>query len=323
MSSIPQRQCAHCGLPLLFDPNHPHKKYCSRTCSGAVIRTLSDKACQYCGAMFRPARASTAYCSKPCADAMHREHIPHECVCEECGATFISDQSCRNRFCTMACYRAHQARTKRWFDKACEFCSTAFRTNRPEARFCCRRCATDYDSQQGCVTLYCDGCGSTIERYKAKVVAGFNFCCAECRATWSGRTIKVECRGCGVVFRVLPGKSRIRQFCGRACYQQWLHAQTASKLECRVVDALRANGITVLTQFPLRGFIYDCAIEDWRVLIEVDGTYWHSLPDAIRRDRAKDIVAYRSGWRLIRIPEADLATDWDATIDRALRAIRE
>lgn len=56
---------------------------------------------------------------------------------------------------------------------------------------------------------------------------------------------------------------------------------------------------------------WDFAIPVSRVLIEVDGCYWHGceacgypVPKQKRKeDRRKNTIAKRSGWRLIRIPE--------------------
>jgi len=40
----------------------------------------------------------------------------------------------------------------------------------------------------------------------------------------------------------------------------------------------------------------------WRtLLIEIDGTYWHSHPEMILRDRLKEEIAREHGYRLIRI----------------------
>lgn len=317
MPSISHRLCAQCGA--LFHPRSRGGLYCSRACAGAAIRKFPDKSCSRCGAIFRPVRASSMFCSKTCADTARRQHIVHECRCEECGAVFLSDQSRRNRFCCMSCYRSNQARAKMVFNRECRFCKVGFVTVRSDQIFCTSKCATDYDRRQGSVTVYCDGCGGLVTKYKSTVAAAdFTFCCAECRAEWRGRKVSVTCRGCEVIFRVHPGKGSMRQFCSQKCYSVWLHTRTASDLECRVGDALRVRGMSLQPQYPLQGFSYDFADVAAGVLIEVDGTYWHSLPGAKNRDRAKDIVAYRSGWRLIRIPEADLAANWDGTLDRAL-----
>lgn len=318
MSSI--AYCAVCGAPLTT--KRPNPKFCSKACMGVAFRQILDRPCAHCAAPFRPSHQERAYCSKACADAARRQHVAHTCACEQCGALFSSLQNHRNRFCSMLCFRAHVQATKYLTRKVCEFCSATFETEREEARFCSQRCATKDDSRQGRVLVYCDGCGALVEKQKCKVnAAASSFCSAACRAVWRASTKAVQCRGCGAPFRVGSGDARPQTFCTKPCYQQWLHMQTSSKLEQRVGASLGARGIAVAPQFPLCGFIYDYVVEDRRVLLEVDGTYWHSLPRAKDRDRAKDIVAYRNGWRLLRVAEADLTAAWDKTIERIVQAI--
>jgi Protein of unknown function (DUF559) len=48
-------------------------------------------------------------------------------------------------------------------------------------------------------------------------------------------------------------------------------------------------------------FECDFAIPKALTIIECDGEYWHSRPDMIRRDHAKDAYAKKCGWTLVRL----------------------
>lgn len=48
---------------------------------------------------------------------------------------------------------------------------------------------------------------------------------------------------------------------------------------------------------------YDFYLPDLHLLIEVDGTYWHSLPENVANDEYKDRLALQAGYALLRFPE--------------------
>jgi len=55
---------------------------------------------------------------------------------------------------------------------------------------------------------------------------------------------------------------------------------------------------------------YDFYIKDLNLLIEVDGTYWHSLPKNVENDRYKNEFADEMNYGLIRIPEKDINKEY-------------
>lgn len=58
-------------------------------------------------------------------------------------------------------------------------------------------------------------------------------------------------------------------------------------------------------------FIYDFYLPDGKILIETDGTYWHSLPKGKERDKEKDAFAKKHGYTLLRFPEKQIVK-WGA-----------
>jgi very-short-patch-repair endonuclease len=88
-----------------------------------------------------------------------------------------------------------------------------------------------------------------------------------------------------------------------------------SSLECMVQEFFDTNNINYIQQYRPEGYnrVYDFLLPDAMppLLIEVDGTYWHSSPGALARgaseiDAAKDTWAIGNGFDMLRIPEQDL-----------------
>ena len=80
-----------------------------------------------------------------------------------------------------------------------------------------------------------------------------------------------------------------------------------TNIEEEVKDYLVRKNKSYVFQFPTRsGFVIDFAILDQKIAIEVDGTHWHSSKEAKKRDRFKDYMLKREGWKVIRIKEEEL-----------------
>ena len=74
-----------------------------------------------------------------------------------------------------------------------------------------------------------------------------------------------------------------------------------TSLEKRAKQILDELGVNYIEQYPTRlGFIIDFAIPDKKIAIEVDGKYWHKDK---KRDRFRDWMLRRAGWKVVRIDE--------------------
>jgi len=70
-----------------------------------------------------------------------------------------------------------------------------------------------------------------------------------------------------------------------------------SSLEKKLSHILDSMGVEFETQFQIGGFRYDFKLNN--VLIEVQGSYWHSKPQRIQRDEYKRKLAIKSGYKLL------------------------
>lgn len=87
--------------------------------------------------------------------------------------------------------------------------------------------------------------------------------------------------------------------------------QFDSEFEMDVCDFLRNNGFTVDTQVGCSGFRIDLGLKkpnssDYVLAIECDGATYHSSKNARDRDRLRQEILERMGWRFYRI----WSTDW-------------
>jgi very-short-patch-repair endonuclease len=90
-----------------------------------------------------------------------------------------------------------------------------------------------------------------------------------------------------------------------------------TKPEMKVFDILTNNKIIFETQYNFRGRYFDFAIPSRKILLEIDGVYWHGknvsddkLNETQQRTRANDvyknILVELSDWTLIRIWEDEI-----------------
>jgi len=78
-------------------------------------------------------------------------------------------------------------------------------------------------------------------------------------------------------------------------------------------------GIDFVVQYPLKfSFILDFAFPDFKLAIEVDGVYWHSQKKNRKRDKVKDSILAREGWKVLRIPEQQVMQNPSGCVDYIL-----
>jgi very-short-patch-repair endonuclease len=122
-----------------------------------------------------------------------------------------------------------------------------------------------------------------------------------------GNWMKAEyrfCKKCGKKFRYKKGAT-IGRFCSMECYRK--HSGKTS-IEEIVENLLIDLGLEYQSEFRVNGSFYDFYLPKENLLIECDGEYWHSFPDAIRRDNNKDNLAKEKGYNLLRLQEKEILT---------------
>ncbi len=80
-------------------------------------------------------------------------------------------------------------------------------------------------------------------------------------------------------------------------------------------NALTDSGIEFSREHPIRckyGYILDFAISDKKICIECDGEPWH--PKGNLRDKRRDDVLRKMGWKVLRFRGNKIRNDIDACL---------
>lgn len=192
--------------------------------------------CARCGASFSvvPAqvkRGKGKFCSKDCANAARRQHVPR--VCDHCGAAYARKPSMASRgettYCSRECYAAARA-DGAWITSPCKVCAEpmTYRRSTPR-RFCswaCRDAGADWADPAKHQTTACGGCG---EAFTARTAAGRQYCSHVCAgrasitniAHYAPSSFETTCEQCGAPYRTTPKQTRGR-FCSRRCFGLWM-----------------------------------------------------------------------------------------------------
>jgi len=166
-----------------------------------------------------------------------------------------------------------------------------------------------------------------------------SYCSFKCTGVAVGRrcrrervSIEKTCPVCGDNFETIEGR-HAATFCSRSCASKGsvtparrakarlsgtensklnfrtAKAQAASMRQReawknrRIADFLAGRGEEHVFEFPLRGFIFDLAFPQRKLLVEFDGPY-HKGQKQLKADKRKDAVVRRAGWRVVRIETA-------------------
>lgn len=152
------------------------------------------------------------------------------------------------------------------------------------------------------------------------------FCSTECRDVSVARNgspmrkrIDVECRRCNKPLNVPPsviveGRGK---FCSRRCAVLGRPLGGKPSAICSEAAALLAADVKsplLVEEMRVGRWSIDIAYPLLMVAVEVDGTYWHSLPAMQERDRRKDADLAARGWRVVRVPVGRNSTPEDVAV---------
>jgi very-short-patch-repair endonuclease len=95
-----------------------------------------------------------------------------------------------------------------------------------------------------------------------------------------------------------------------------------TSIEIKMADELSARGIEYIEQYSLGNkFALDFFLPEYGIVIECDGDYWHRLPKAILRDKAKNAYVKACGFSMYRFWESEINRDVEACVDLVMAEI--
>jgi very-short-patch-repair endonuclease len=102
-------------------------------------------------------------------------------------------------------------------------------------------------------------------------------------------------------------------------FRKWLRGWSKSRttIESKVLTTLKEIGVKFVDQKEFRGYFYDFYLPDQKVLIEVDGCFWHGCSECgfrktdTNNDELKNQLAIDLGMTLFRLPEHSINANPD------------
>jgi len=103
-------------------------------------------------------------------------------------------------------------------------------------------------------------------------------------------------------------KPELREVHRTNFYKRPLNANRITWIEQAFIDWANEYSVSIKREYQLKEnwHRYDFFVCDTKILVEMDGTYWHSFDDAKRRDATFDLYAKRCGYKVIRIKEENI-----------------
>lgn len=323
------------------------RKFCSVNCRAEYSKkqtaTNREKICQVCNNQYYPKHSKAKYCSQKCMGIARNK--TKECVCVVCESSFIS-KIIKGKQKTITCSRRcgyEYLKIKAGSYKKCQVCEKEFysKGNR-EAFFCSRKCFCK--SREEGKLVNCDFCGN--ETYKQQHFFKKNknhFCNVECANSFQGRNkIKLQCKVCNNNYFL--SKSTVnrteydKKYCSLKCRNQdkeWvrnacikgnlvqLHKKGVNKLELKGREILQDIGITDFQEQVLMfdKFCVDVLIESKKIIIQWDGTYWHTKEKRRQLDESQDAYMRKCGYNVLRITDLQIKNNINEVYENIKRAI--
>lgn len=250
------------------------------------------KTCPTCNTQFtlRSTSPRQVYCSLECYWKLHR--VP-EVKCANCGS--VSRVTRRGthqprKYCSQRCY----LETKRnGIVKLCPVCNSDFTvpaSNASRYTVCsivCRKALETIEDKP------CPRCGKVFRGGARR-----RYCGELCYRP----PIYRPCKTCSASVRCQPADID-RAFCNISCYRRYVGS---TSIEDQVALALESLCLGYECEVKIGRYSCDFLIRSQRVIIEADGTYWHSF--TVDRDDRKDRYLVAHGYKVLRLPETTITS---------------
>jgi len=107
-----------------------------------------------------------------------------------------------------------------------------------------------------------------------------------------------------------------------------LQLYNVTPIEPMVEDGLKKAGIWATPQYYVRGqkrYFLDFAIfcQKGMIAIECDNKKVHSIPSQKKKDKIKDAFLRSYGWKVIRLPENEIVSNFSGCIKRIKKAVQK
>jgi endogenous inhibitor of DNA gyrase (YacG/DUF329 family) len=255
-----------------------------------------------------------------------------EYCCKEYSIEYIRVIRSKKHFCSLECYHEHNKGEV----KKCLECGKDFYVKRCEIekrKFCSQECQLLYSRIHSRVVITCKQCGKEFEVKRGEANQGRDFCSYECSQkyrvgprvhNYKGNDVSCTCLWCGCEFSkpeawVKKGEGK---FCSASCRSRYAICKQGgmvSSIELTVKDVLDECNEVYYHQYRIDRFLVDFYLPQRNLVIECDGSYWHSLEKNAKNDLKKNAYMAKAGIALARLKESDIRADCKGLICLTLK----
>ena len=247
--------------------------------------------------------------------------------CLNCERSFYLSQSHaynkKIKFCSTKCYhKFRHSQTLRHRPK-CIVCNKPLGPHRK--CFCSMKHRRHYQKSHRIepINCKCKTCGKIVKRYPYEMKLGLGkYCSFKCRGLGHRRRINKKCIHCGEKFWTWLKNHEDPQrgkYCSRLCFMKHY---PKSALEDRVELLLNKHKIPFTREFKVGRFHLDFLIGE-RIDLECDGEFYHSLPEAAKKDKRRDHILKKMGYRIIRLSGKSITKNPERCLNRITRMIEK
>jgi very-short-patch-repair endonuclease len=260
-------------------------------------------------------------------------------ICKNCGNQFYVKPVYRDtaKYCSIKCrYEGLKILSE------CKNCGKTFwRRSKGKRPFCSRECSSEYRKKGKVVE--CEWCHKLSYKPKSFYDRGKNhFCSSECASNYQKKgKLKLICKTCKKEFYVSRSKEE-RIYCSVTCRnldKDWVQSTSLkanlTQLNKKGLNRLELKGRKILEelglvrdrdfmeQYPLfNKFTVDIWIPEKRLVVQWDGTYWHSQPRRKRLDISQDGYMNKSGINVLRFSDLQIKDNISYVYENIKRAMQ-
>ena len=194
--------------------------------------------------------------------------------------------------------------------KYCKVCEKKIEYNPTQriANYCSQICL--HIDQKKRIKGKCNFCNKTIDiiQFEYKKYK-YHFCNAECHNKWQSRNkVELHCIICNKTYLVSKTRSKSKT-CSERCKGTYSCLQQSKK---RGLNKLEKAGYKIIDSLNVKyekqylccNFLVDTYLPDYKIVIQWDGKYWHSLSRVKNRDKLQDAYMKKMGYLIFRFDES-------------------
>lgn len=210
--------------------------------------------------------------------------------CENCGKEVYKTKSQYNKakhhFCSTKCQKEFEHKEK-YEDRICEICGKLFHVSKKSTqRFCSVECQNAWQTKQVGVLspkfaqkeIECEYCGKKyyVRNYKFES-SEHKFCSNNCRRAWYAEVFSQDNNW----------KEESRKRAVRILENRQLDTNT--KPQQIINNILKSMNVSYINEKGFKYYAVDNYLNDYNLIIEVMGDFWHCNPLKYNKDNMRDI----------------------------------